>query len=98
VISNADLHGSDKTPINVVVRGGADDVEVTVQNRGPVIPVHELDKIFNPLHRIEGTRTARRARFTCPSARTQPLAHADRSTQVGRVKKRRGRREEGGTP
>lgn len=56
VISNAVQHGSDKTPINVVVRGGADDVDVTVQNRGPVIPTHELDKIFNPLHRIEGDK------------------------------------------
>jgi len=56
VISNAVQHGSDKTPINVVVRGGADDVEVTVQNRGPVIPANELDKVFNPLHRIEGDK------------------------------------------
>ena len=56
VISNAVQHGLDQTPINVVVRGGADDVEVTVQNRGPVIPTSELDKIFNPLHRIEGDK------------------------------------------
>ena len=56
VISNAVQHGSDTTPINVVVRGGADDVEVAVQNRGPVIPANELDKIFNPLHRIEGDK------------------------------------------
>jgi signal transduction histidine kinase len=56
VISNAVQHGSDKTPINVVVRGGADDVEVAVQNRGPVIPANQLDKIFNPLHRIEGDK------------------------------------------
>lgn len=56
VISNAVQHGSDKTPINVVVRGGADDVEVTVQNRGPVIPTKELDKIFDPLYRIEGDK------------------------------------------
>ena len=56
VISNAVQHGSDKTPINVVVRGGADDVTVTVQNRGPVIPANELDKIFNPLYRIEGDK------------------------------------------
>lgn len=56
VISNAVQHGSDKTPINVVVRGGADDVEVTVQNRGPVIPTSELDKIFDPLYQIEGDK------------------------------------------
>ena len=56
VISNAVQHGSDKTPINVVVRGGADDVEVTIQNRGPAIPRNELGRIFNPLYRIEGDR------------------------------------------
>jgi signal transduction histidine kinase len=56
VISNAVQHGSDKTPINVVVRGGADEVVLAVQNRGPVIPANELDKIFNPLYRIEGDK------------------------------------------
>ena len=53
VISNAVEHGSDKTPINVALRGGPDDVEVTVQNWGPVIPTDELEKIFAPMHRIE---------------------------------------------
>src|SRR5687767_14170013 len=53
VISNAVQHGSDKTPVNVVVRGGADDVAVAIQNQGAVIPASELDKIFNPLYRIE---------------------------------------------
>jgi signal transduction histidine kinase len=56
VISNAVQHGSEKTPINVSVRGGADDVVVAVQNRGPVIPANELDRIFNPLYRIEGDK------------------------------------------
>ncbi len=54
VIGNAVQHGSDTTPINVVVRGGVDAVDVAVQNRGPVIPANELGQIFNPLHRIEG--------------------------------------------
>jgi signal transduction histidine kinase len=56
LISNAVQHGSAQTPINVIARGGADDVTITVQNRGPVIPANELDKIFNPLHRIEGDK------------------------------------------
>jgi signal transduction histidine kinase len=56
VISNAVQHGSDKTPINVVIHGDADEVAVAVQNRGPVIPVNELNKIFNPMHRIEGDK------------------------------------------
>jgi signal transduction histidine kinase len=56
VISNAVQHGADQTPINVLVRGGGDDVEVAIQNRGAVIPASELDKIFNPLYRIEGDK------------------------------------------
>jgi signal transduction histidine kinase len=56
VISNAVQHGSQTTPITVMVRGGADDVAVAVHNRGPVIPTNELGKIFNPLHRIEGDK------------------------------------------
>jgi len=56
VISNAVQHGSDTTPINVVIRGSADDVVLAVQNRGPVIPAGELDRIFDPMHRIEGDR------------------------------------------
>ena len=56
VISNAVQHGSEKTPINVVIRGSADDVVLAVQNRGPVIPASELDRIFDPMYRIEGDR------------------------------------------
>ena len=56
VIGNAVQHGSGTTPINVVIRGSADDVVLAVQNRGPVIPASELDRIFDPMHRIEGDR------------------------------------------
>jgi signal transduction histidine kinase len=56
VISNAIQHGSDKTPINITMHGDGDEVSVAVQNRGPVIPASELDKIFNPMYRIEGDK------------------------------------------
>ncbi len=56
VINNAIQYGLDKTPINVTIRGDADDVRLAVQNRGPVIPPNELGKIFEPLHRIEGDK------------------------------------------
>jgi signal transduction histidine kinase len=56
VIANAVQHGAANTPINIVVRGGAEAVAVAVHNRGPVIPANELDKIFNPMHRIEGDK------------------------------------------
>ena len=53
VINNAVEHGSNKTPINVTISGDTDDVELAVQNWGPVIPTDQLDKIFAPMHRIE---------------------------------------------
>jgi signal transduction histidine kinase len=56
VISNAVQHGPDGTPIKVVIHGDADEVALTVQNRGPVIPANELDQIFDPMHRIEGDK------------------------------------------
>lgn len=56
VLSNAVQHGSEATPINVKIHGGADEVRVSVQNRGSVIPANELDKIFDPMHRIEGDK------------------------------------------
>jgi signal transduction histidine kinase len=56
VIGNAVQHGSDRTTIDVVVRGDADEVTVDVHNRGPVIPEGELKKIFNPMYRVEGDR------------------------------------------
>ena len=58
VINNAVQHGSDTTPINVTIRGDADEVRLAVQNWGPVIPTNELDKIFDPMHRIEGDKAA----------------------------------------
>ena len=56
MISNAVQYGSEKTPINVTIRGEADEVVLAVQNSGPVIPANELHKIFNPLHRVDGDR------------------------------------------
>jgi signal transduction histidine kinase len=54
LIGNAVQYGSDRTPINVLIHGEADEVGLVVQNWGPVIPADELNKIFDPMHRIEG--------------------------------------------
>jgi signal transduction histidine kinase len=56
VISNAVQHGSEQTAIDVVIRGGADEVTVAVHNQGPVIPPDELGNVFNPLYRIAGDK------------------------------------------
>lgn len=54
LISNAVQYGTDNSPINVMIRGQADGVELAVQNWGPVIPTDQLGKIFDAMHRIEG--------------------------------------------
>src|SRR5688572_14330912 len=56
VISNAVQHGSATTPVNVVIRGDVDQVCLTVQNCGAIIPANELDRIFNPMHRLEADK------------------------------------------
>ena len=56
VLNNAIQHGSDNTPVNVEIRGAADEVSIAVHNLGPVIASQDLDKIFDPMHRIEGDR------------------------------------------
>ena len=56
VISNAVQHGSANTPIDVVVRGDDNGVDVAIRNQGPVIPAGEVDKIFNPLYRVDGDK------------------------------------------
>lgn len=52
VIGNAVQHGAADSPINVMVRGEADEVALIVHNWGLVIPVSQLDKIFDPMHRV----------------------------------------------
>ncbi|MBA3641135.1 MAG: sensor histidine kinase [Acidobacteria bacterium] len=56
VIGNAVEHGSDTAPINVMMRGDADHVEIAVQNWGPVIPSNQLDKVFAPMHRVDADK------------------------------------------
>ncbi len=56
LINNAVQHGSDTTPIDVSIRGDADEIRLLVHNHGPVIPPNEVDKIFHPMHRVDGDK------------------------------------------
>jgi signal transduction histidine kinase len=56
VLSNAVDHGSDTHPISITLRGDADGVEISVQNWGPVIPADQLDRVFAPMHRVDGDK------------------------------------------
>lgn len=46
LLGNAVQHGSDKSPIKVVACGDANEVLISVQNEGPVIPSEEFGEIF----------------------------------------------------
>jgi signal transduction histidine kinase len=52
LVGNAVQHGSREAPVSVAVRGTADEVTVSVHNRGPVILPAHMHQIFSPLKRI----------------------------------------------
>src|SRR3954447_2135164 len=52
LVGNAVQHGSAGSPVSVALRGAADEVTVSVHNRGPVIPPAHMHLIFSPLKRI----------------------------------------------
>ena len=54
LIANAAQHGSDKSPIRVLARGFDHQVEIAVQNEGPVIPPDEVGQIFQALKHSRG--------------------------------------------
>jgi len=46
LILNAVQHGSSEAPINVAARGLPNEVVLSVENQGPVIPAEKLERIF----------------------------------------------------
>lgn len=51
LVGNALQHGDEDSPVTVTTQARPDDVQLTVHNRGPVIPAHETRTIFDPLVR-----------------------------------------------
>lgn len=65
LVNNALKYGSVDAPIKVCVLGHpsrAQDVTITVNNRGPVIPADHLPKLFLPFHRVDDETTEQRKR------------------------------------
>ena len=52
LLSNAVQHGAGDSPIAVAVRGGTDDVVLTVHNEGRAIAPSEIAGIFSPFKRL----------------------------------------------
>lgn len=55
LIANAVQHGAPGTGIRVEVRGTADEVAVSVHNKGSALPAGEISQIFSPFKRIQPT-------------------------------------------
>jgi signal transduction histidine kinase len=52
LIGNAIQYGKHDAPVTVRMAGGSEEVVVTINNLGPVIPADKLTTIFDPLVRI----------------------------------------------
>ena len=60
LLSNAVQHGIANMPINVTLRGEADNIVLKVHNCGPAIPVSDLHGLFKPLKRLKSGQPATR--------------------------------------
>jgi PAS domain S-box-containing protein len=56
LLTNAAKYGDPGAPIEIAVRGGDDEVEVTVTNHGPGIPPDELPQLFGRFRRSREAR------------------------------------------
>jgi signal transduction histidine kinase len=54
LVGNALEHGSPGSPVTVSVGGDENEITVAIHNRGPAIPHHRLNGIFNPMKPREG--------------------------------------------
>lgn len=61
LVANAVQHGDAGQPINLIARGEPDEVVVSVQNRGPVIPKDRFGAIFEAMKHgtVDGERDRR---------------------------------------
>jgi signal transduction histidine kinase len=61
LVANAVQHGATGQLINIVARGEPDEVIITVQNRGPVIPQDQFGAIFEAMRHgtVDGARDRR---------------------------------------
>lgn len=58
VLRNALRHTPTRSSVRVEARAHAQFVELLVRDEGPGVPEAELEKIFEPFHRVDGARSA----------------------------------------
>jgi two-component system sensor histidine kinase CpxA len=56
VLRNAVRYSPNDTAVEVAARGADGQVTITVRDRGPGVPQEELERIFEPFHRVADSR------------------------------------------
>ncbi len=54
LVANAVHHGSDKSPVKVSAHGQRNEIEISVQNGGPIIPEKDLSQLFDAMKHARG--------------------------------------------
>jgi PAS domain S-box-containing protein len=57
LVGNALTHGAQDAPVRVAIDAEGEDVVLTIQNRGPVIPAELIPALFEPFRRGPAART-----------------------------------------
>jgi signal transduction histidine kinase len=58
LIDNAIRHNHPTGSVQVATHAGGGRATITVANSGPIVPPSEIDRLFEPFQRLEGSRTA----------------------------------------
>lgn len=57
LIDNAVAYGGDAGPVTLRVQDSAEELQIQVLDTGPGIPEAELERVFEPFHRLEASRS-----------------------------------------
>ena len=80
LIENAARHNTPHGHIEIVTGTCDGHAVLTVTNTGPQIPEHELDRLFQPFQRLNGTRTTHTAGYGLGLSIVQAITQAHRAT------------------
>jgi two-component system sensor histidine kinase KdpD len=78
LLENALKYTPEGTPIDIVAEGTEEGVRVSVQDRGPGIPVGEEERIFEKFYRISGSARIPGTGLGLPICRAIIMAHGGR--------------------
>jgi signal transduction histidine kinase len=81
LVTNAARYGNPASPVTVRLRGGENDVRLSVENEGPTIPPEAIEVLFEPLRRVaDGNAKAERTSMGLGLFIVRQVAHAHGGT------------------